>query len=464
MSKSSFGVIGLGVMGGNISKNIADKGISLSVYNRPEPGEINLVDEFLAEMSSAEKVLGFTELPAFLDSLERPAKILLMIKSGSPVDSVIEQLLPLLREGDVVIDGGNSHFGDTRRRMKYLSGKNIHFLGCGISGGAKGARNGPSIMPGGTSEGYKKVSTILESIAASDENDEPCCSFIGEDGAGHFVKMVHNGIEYAEMQLLAELWHLLSKHKNNEEIAGLFSEWNQGELNSYLLEITIQILLKKEGDDFLLDLILDKAEHKGTGSWSVQAALESGMPATMNAAAVFARYVSFFKEQRQQLDIQNIKKAPSEIKTSELRNAYKFARLINHHQGFELIGMAANEYKWELSLSEIARIWTNGCIIKSSLMKELVKTFSAHEQILEQQERLDLLRNTESDISAIVREGIDRRIPLPAFSAALWYWVSMTTGRLPANLIQAQRDFFGGHTYQRIDRSRDQYFHTNWEK
>jgi len=464
MHKSSFGVIGLGVMGSNIGKNIAGKGISLSVYNRPEGGEENLVEKFLAEVPSAVQVQGFTVLPEFVSSLERPAKILLMIKSGSPVDSVIEQLLPLLREGDVVIDGGNSHFGDTRRRMKYLSAKNIHFLGCGISGGAKGARNGPSIMPGGTAEGYKKVSTILESIAANDENNNPCCTFIGKDGAGHFVKMVHNGIEYAEMQLLAELWHLLSRHKNNKEIAGLFAEWNQGELNNYLLEITIQILLKKEGDDFLLDLILDKAEHKGTGSWSVQAALELGMPATMNAAAVFARYISFFKEQRQQLDLSPFKQASSKIDVSELRNAYQFSRLINHHQGFELIRMAASEYQWELSLSEIARIWTNGCIIKSSLMKKLVKTFSEYEQVLEQRERLDALRETESDISAIVKEGIDRRIPLPAFSAALCYWIGMTTGRLPSNLIQAQRDFFGGHTYQRVDKSRDQYFHTNWEE
>lgn len=464
MSKSSFGVIGLGVMGSNIGKNIAGKGISLSVYNRPEGGEENLVEEFLADVPSAESVQGFTELPEFVNSLERPAKILLMIKSGPPVDSVIEQLLPLLREGDVIIDGGNSHFRDTRRRMQYLSGKNIHFLGCGISGGAQGARTGPSIMPGGAPGGYQKVSAILESIAARDDSGEPCCSFIGEDGAGHFVKMVHNGIEYAEMQLLAELWHLLSNHKNNEEIAGLFSAWNQGELNNYLLEITIQILLKKEGDDFLLDLILDKAEHKGTGSWSVQAALECGMPATMNAAAVFARYISFFKEQRRQLRLQNTKQTSSEIDASELRNAYQFARLINHQQGFELIRMAASEYQWEVYLSEIARIWTNGCIIKSALMKELVKTFSAHEQILEQRDRLDLLRDTEPDISAIIKEGITRRIPLSAFSAALWYWVSMTTDRLPANLIQAQRDFFGGHTYQRVDKSPDQYFHTNWEE
>jgi len=298
MHKTAIGLIGLGVMGKSISLNIAENGFPISVYNRVEAGESHIVADFLNENKSFQNIQGFTNLQTFVASIEQPRKILVMIKAGTAIDSVLEQLMPILDKGDIVIDGGNSHYKDTIKRAKLLASKQLHFVGCGISGGEVGARKGPSIMPDGNLETYKHIAPILEKIAAKDTNGKPCCVPIGNNGAGHFVKMIHNGIEYAEMQLLAELYALLSKTHSNEEIAALFSEWNTRSEASYLLEITIAILRKKEGDLYLIDQILDKAKSKGTGSWSSKTALDLGIPTTMISSAVFARYISSFKEKR----------------------------------------------------------------------------------------------------------------------------------------------------------------------
>jgi 6-phosphogluconate dehydrogenase len=464
MKQSNFGVIGLGVMGSNLSLNIAEKGHQLSVYNRSEGNEINIIRDFLNDHSDFRNIAGFTDLSTFVNSLKTPRKILLMIKAGSVIDSVLEQLTPLLSENDVVIDGGNSHYLDSKRRFETLQKSKIHFVGTGISGGESGARKGPSIMPGGNLESYQLIAPILESIAAKDKNGNPCCTFIGKDGAGHFIKMVHNGIEYAEMQLLAECYALLKSPLSYSEISNLFSEWNKGELSSYLLEITANIFNKKEDETYLLDLILDKAGNKGTGSWSSKAALDLGFPVTMMSDAVFARYISAFKTQRIALS-RKVKTSDSnthKINIEQLKNAYQFARIINHHQGFALIQQASETYDWQLNLSEIARIWTNGCIIRSHLMERFVEYFKTEKELIHHNKVVQTLNNSEIDIQNILTNGIQNRIPTPTLSSAFQYWISMSSEHLSANLIQAQRDYFGSHTYQRIDKNWDKNFHTNW--
>lgn len=464
MNTAFFGVIGLGVMGKNISLNSADKGYPVSVYNRTEGDELHVVRDFLASNSSYTNLSGFTDLPAFVQSLEPPRKILLMIKAGSAVDAVVGQLISLLAPGDVIIDGGNTHFEDTERRVALLRKNKIHYVGCGISGGEEGARNGPSIMPGGSKSGYEIAAPVLHAIAAKDRSGKPCCIYTGPGGSGHFIKMVHNGIEYAEMQLLAELYAILSQTLSYEEIAAVFELWNKGPLSGYLLEITASILRKKEGDRYVLDLILDKAENKGTGSWSGKAAFDLGTPATMMTGAVFARYVSSYKEQREKRADFRHAGMPSTppIDIDSLQHAYRVARIINHHQGFELMRCASEHYNWALPLSEIARIWTNGCIIRSAFMEEAIVRFKEKDQLLDHKDIMKFLYDNEALLSEVLKYGLDHRIALPAFSAAHHYWVGMTTKRLPANLIQAQRDYFGSHTYQRTDAKPDVFFHTNW--
>jgi len=464
IKKSFFGVFGLGVMGKSISLNIAEKGFSLSVYNRLEEGESDIVKNFLNANRSFNNLKGFSDISDFIDSLKKPRNILLMIKAGATVDLVLEKLLPFLSEGDIIIDGGNSHYLHTKRRFDLLKNNGINFIGAGISGGEEGARKGPSIMPGGTKESYDAVANILESISAKDDHGEACCNYIGPEGSGHFIKMVHNGIEYVEMQLLAELFALMSKFMDYDEIANVFEQWNKGGLSSYLLDITITILRKKEGDQHLLRLILDKAGNKGTGSWSSKSAFDLGIPNTMMSSAVFARYISSFKDSR--IELSKIRKhdnsAVENLDLKILKNAYQFARIINHHQGFELMKKASDTYNWNLSFSEIARIWTNGCIIKSDLMSTLKSVFENNAKILKVKSFQEILIANEKYLSQILRYGIDLRVSLHAFGAAYNYWVDMTTENLPANLIQAQRDFFGSHTYQRTDGNLDNFYHTNW--
>jgi 6-phosphogluconate dehydrogenase len=319
-------------------------------------------------------------------------------------------------------------------------------------------------MPGGALESYNMVAPILEAIAAKDIKGQPCCTFIGNDGAGHFIKMIHNGMEYAEMQLLAEIYGLLSPTMNNDEIANLFSIWNKGDLSSYLLEITIDILRKKEGEHYLLDMILDQAENKGTGSWSSKTALDLGVPTTLMTSAVFARYLSSFKTKREQfskhIQAQKPKNKPLDLKI--LESAYRFARIINHHQGFEVMSEASKTYNWNLNLSEISRIWTNGCIIRSQFMVESIEYLKHSKDLISHQNLFESLQETESPIAEVLQHAISNRVPLDTFWAAYNYWISMTTKRLSANLIQAQRDYFGAHTYQRTDKPLNEFFHTNW--
>lgn len=466
MNKSDFGVIGLGVMGKSISLNVAEKGFKTSVYNRNTAGEEHVVKDFLESNYSFKNIQGFTELHLFLESLELPRKIFIMIKAGEAIDEMIDQLLPFLSKQDIIIDGGNSHYLDTKKRFDYLSSKGIGFIGCGVSGGEEGARFGPSLMPGGTKESYNKVSQILETISAKDSNGKPCCALIGPEGSGHFVKMVHNGIEYVEMQLLAELYALMSTSMNNQEIGNELSTWNTGKLESYLLEITVDILQKKENDDFLLDKILDKAQNKGTGSWSSIAALNLGYPNTVMSSAVFARYISALKKERVKYSkqINTITKGKSNLKISQLKNTYQFARIINHHQGFALIKQASDAYKWNLNLSEIARIWTNGCIIRSALMNDLSSLFEQSEDILDNSKVFEFLNQSASDVTETIQKAFSTRIAFDSFCSAYNYWVSITTEKLPASLIQAQRDYFGAHTYQRIDKDSNEFFHTNWKE
>lgn len=463
MSKTSFGVIGLGVMGKSISLNIAEKGHSLSVYNRAVEGEENIVQEFL-ETCEFKHVNGFTDLQEFVDSMATPRKILMMIKAGPVVDAVLKNLIPLLHEGDTVIDGGNSHYKDTRKRHKLLSDNKLHFIGSGVSGGEEGARKGPSIMPGGPRESYKLVAPILESIAAKDKNGNPCCSYIGPDGSGHFVKMIHNGIEYAEMELLAETYALLKEQMSYPEMADLLEEWNETEHASYLLEITRDILRKKEESNYVLDLILDKAGNKGTGSWSSKAALELGEANTMMADAVFARYISSFKNERVTLvkKLGETEKEESELDIDTLSQAYKFVRLINHHQGFEVMRQASQTYGWTLNLSNIASIWTNGCIIRSAFMQDAIARYQIHDSLLDHEDILHELKSLESSVQLVIAHSLISRTAIPIISSAYQYWIAMTTERLPANMIQAQRDYFGAHTYKRIDEDESQSFHTKW--
>lgn len=456
--KSTLGIVGLGVMGRSLAHNVLGRGISVSVYNRAEGDEADVVTNFLAEADTP-LAHGYTEYEAFVKSLKTPRKILLMIPAGPIVDTVLLAIQPFLTTGDVLIDGGNSYFEDTQRRFEYFKHLGVDFVGCGVSGGEEGALKGPSLMAGGTNEAYEKIRPVLEAIAARDNNGDPCVTLTGTDGAGHFVKTVHNGIEYAEMQLLAEVYALLRPSMNYASIANLLSEWNQEELSSYLLEITIDILRYKENEGYLLDSILDRASNKGTGGWSSKAAIDLGIPATMMTSALFARYVSSMKPIREKLAREKAEQV--EIDLSLLKQAYQFARIVNHLQGFELIRNAAETYNWNTDLAEIARIWTNGCIIKSGLMKNFQQYLTANVPLLGQPEIISELKQKEDSIKGVISAGLEAAIALPSFSAALQFWYGMTTKDLPANLIQAQRDYFGGHTYMRTDKEGSHS--TNWK-
>lgn len=465
---SEFGLIGLGVMGKSLTLNLAEKGYQLSLYNRHVAKvEEKVAERFVNEEPLLEKAKGFDDLSGFVSSLSQPRRILLMIKAGPALDQMIEEMLPLLSPGDVLIDGGNSHYKDTKRRIEFLKTKQLHLIGAGISGGEEGARRGPSIMPGGSKEAYDLVSPYLEALAAKGHLGNTCCTYIGKEGAGHFVKMVHNGIEYAEMQLLAECYGLLRQGAGYrpDEIADMFQSWVQMGLGSYLLEITIKILKTKDGDDWLIDKILDKAGNKGTGSWMTIAAAELGIPATMVTAALFARYTSAFKKERvANSAVYEIHKGKTEITIDHavLKNAYKMARLINHHQGFELMEAASETNDWNLNLSEIARIWTNGCIIRSKLMEDLVKILTTNVGILNNAAIVPEVTQSIGGLGKVIQWGIVAKHPIPCFTAALNYLYATTDKQSTANLIQAQRDFFGAHRYQRTDDDSGKTHHTNW--
>ena len=429
--------------------------------------EEKVAERFIAEHPELGKSLPFDDLAPFIESLEPPRKLFLMVNAGKVVDIVIAALRPLLDKGDVIIDGGNSHPDDTQRRITDLERDEIHFLGCGVSGGEQGALNGPALMPGGSREAYDLVAPYLELIAARDKNGAPCCAYMGPGGSGHFVKMVHNGIEYAEMQLLAELYQLQRKsNRSADETAAFFVGLNQTQLNSYLQEITAVIANHREAEDVVLDTILDQAGSKGTGSWTTVAMAQLGVPATMIAAALFARYVSAQKAERVRAEKaygigMNYTSAPLPLDNEGLAAAYYAAKLINHHQGFALLREASEAYNWSLNLSEIARVWTNGCIIRSALMEELVGWLTDDRPLLLQPDVVRRVRPLIAPLDDLVALGASRRVAMPCFGAAAQYLHGYAEAEGSANMIQAQRDYFGAHTYRRVDGG-DAVFHTEW--
>jgi 6-phosphogluconate dehydrogenase len=464
-TKSQFGLFGLGVMGKSLSRNLVSKGFEISLFNRHVDGiEENIAVNFKNKYKELASARAFDDIASFVNSLQSPRKIMLMVNAGKIIDSVIEDLLPFLSEGDILIDGGNSNFQKTKERFDYLKSKNIHFIGAGVSGGEEGALKGPSIMPGGDKEIYKEVQPFLETIAAKGENNLPCCTYIGTEGSGHFVKMVHNGIEYVEMQLLAEVYTILKALGNNpDQIADVLETWKDS-TNSYLLEITIGILRTKEGNEWLVEKILDKAGNKGTGNWTTITTAQLGVPSTLIASALFARYASFYKEERIAASKHFKSKNTSKLNLTnkDILKAYQFARILNHYQGFKLIYEASNNYNWKLNLSKLARIWTNGCIIKSDLMAELVNIFKTTNNLLTHNEIIQQVNALKPSVKKVVSEGILNELSIPSLSESISFLNNFSVANSSANLIQAQRDYFGAHTYQRIDDASKKFHHTNW--
>lgn len=462
--QKEFGLFGLGVMGKSLARNLARNGFKIALFNRHLAGvEEGVAKNFKDDFSDLKEAAAFDEIAAFVNALETPRKIMLMVNAGPIVDHVIEDLLPFLSKGDILIDGGNSNYKDSKRRLDYLSSRQIQFIGAGVSGGEEGALTGPSIMPGGSKEAYASIQPYLEAIAAKGEDGKPCCSYIGEEGSGHFVKMVHNGIEYVEMELLAEMYAILTTlGKNPAEIANIFESWKSVS-NSYLLEITIDILRKKEGDTPLVEKILDVAANKGTGNWTTIATAELGVPSTLIANALFARFTSSFKTQRQK--VAAIFKHSTEVQTIEvadLLKAYHFARIINHYQGFQLISEAAKTYQWNIVLSELARVWTNGCIIKSDLMKKLVPLLKESNDLLDAPSLQNELLLLKPIANKVVAQCILSEIPTSSLSESVNFLNQLKTDRSAANIIQAQRDYFGAHTYKRIHDPLQKNHHTIW--
>lgn len=465
--KSDFGLLGLGVMGKSLARNLAQKGFKLSLFNRHIKGvEENVAKNFKNNFPELNNTSPFDNIECFVNSIEQPRKIMLMVNAGSITDTVIQHIIPYLSEGDIIIDGGNSHFEDTEARSALLKSKNIHFIGAGISGGEEGALNGPSIMPSGDKDAYKKVQPYFEAIAAQDNKKQPCCTYIGESGSGHFVKMVHNGIEYVEMQLLAEVCTIF-KHAglNYDETANTLELWKES-TNSYLLEITVDILRKKEGNDWLLNKILDKAGNKGTGNWTTITAAQLGIPATLIASALFARYTSTLKTDRIELENSYLKNSikPIKISSQAVLKTYQVARIINHFQGFNLISEASKSYGWDINLSELSRIWTNGCIIRSTLMEDLVNIFKETTNLLTHHTIIKQLLGLKPETNTTVATCIQNEIPLPCISEALNFINNYTCASSTTNIIQAQRDYFGAHTYQRIDDESGKSYHTIWNE
>ncbi|MGQ9589059.1 MAG: decarboxylating NADP(+)-dependent phosphogluconate dehydrogenase [Planctomycetota bacterium] len=469
MSRADIGLIGLAVMGENLILNMEGKGFTVACFNRT----VSKVDDFLAGRAKGKKIIGCHSVEELCKALKKPRKVMLMVKAGEAVDAFIEQLLPHLEEGDIIIDGGNSHFPDTTRRTKHVESKGKLYIGTGISGGEEGALHGPSIMPGGSPAAWPHVKPIFQAICAKTPEGFPCCEWVGENGAGHFVKMVHNGIEYGDMQLIGEIYHMMrvGLGMTNEEMHRTFAEWNRGELDSYLVEITRDILAQKDDSGrHILDLILDAAGQKGTGKWTVIAALDAGQPLTLIAEAVFARCLSALKEER--VAASKVLKGP-EAKFSgdraamveDLRRALYASKIVSYAQGFQLMRAAAAEYGWNLNYGGIALIWRGGCIIRSAFLGKIREAFErdpALPNLLLDPFFKDVVERAQASWRRVVCAGAELGLPLPATGAALAFYDGYRSERLPANLIQAQRDYFGAHTYERVDRPRGQFFHTNW--
>ncbi len=464
-----IGLIGLAVMGENLVLNMESKGFGVAVFNRT----VSKVDNFINGRGKGKNIKGCHSLEEFVNSLKKPRKIMLMVKAGQAVDDFIEQLIPLLEPGDIIIDGGNSHFPDTIRRTKYVESKGLLYIGTGVSGGEEGALKGPSMMPGGSPQAWQHVKEIFQSICAKTPEGEPCCDWVGENGAGHFVKMVHNGIEYGDMQMICETYSLMKQGlgMTNEEMHQVFAEWNEGELNSYLIEITRDILAyKDEEGNYVVDLILDTAGQKGTGKWTVISALDEGQPLTAVAEAVFARCLSALKEERVKASniLQGkVSKFDGDRKAfiNDLRKALYASKIVSYAQGYQLMRSAAKTYSWNLNYGGIALMWRGGCIIRSVFLGKIKEAFDKNpglENLLLDPFFAQLVNDTQDNWRRVVASAVQMGIPVPAISSALCYFDGYRSAWLPANLLQAQRDYFGAHTYERVDRPRGEFFHTNW--
>jgi 6-phosphogluconate dehydrogenase len=472
--KADIGMIGLAVMGENLALNMESKGFTVAVYNRTVPGvEEGVVTRFINGRGQGKNFIGADKIEDFIRSLALPRKVMMMVKAGKPVDELIDQLIPLLDPGDIVIDGGNSHFPDTNRRTQYLESKGMLFIGTGVSGGEEGALNGPSIMPGGSPAAWPHVKPILQAIAAKVADGTPCCDWVGENGAGHFVKMVHNGIEYGDMQLICEAYQVMKELLGMPaaEMHEVFAKWNEGALNSYLIEITRDILAFKDADGQpLVEKILDTAGQKGTGKWTSVVSLDLGIPLTLISEAVFARCLSAMKDER--VEASGVLRPPvlkfkrnRQAFLRDLELALYASKIISYAQGFVLLREAAREYKWNLNYGGIAMLWRGGCIIRSVFLEKIKAAFDKKpylSNLLLDSFFMKRVGRSQKAWRRVVSAAVLHGIWAPSMSTALCYYDGFRNPRLPANLLQAQRDFFGAHQYERIDKPRGQFFHTNW--
>lgn len=469
MSKADIGLIGLAVMGENLVMNMENKGFTVAVYNRTT----DKVSAFIEGRAKGKNIIGAFSLQELVDSLKKPRKVMIMVKAGRPVDDLIDMLIPYLEAGDIIIDGGNSHFPDTIRRTRYVEDNGLLYIGTGVSGGEEGALKGPSMMPGGSPAAWPHVKPIFQAICAKVEDGSPCCDWVGENGAGHFVKMVHNGIEYGDMQLICEAYQVMKDllGMSADEMHEVFKAWNEAELSSYLIEITRDILAYKDEDGQpIVDKILDTAGQKGTGKWTGIAALDEGVPLTLIGEAVFARCLSAMKEER--VEASKVLPGPKpsfngdkKAMIEDIRKALYASKIISYAQGYTLMKAAAKTYGWNLNYGGIALMWRGGCIIRSTFLGKIKEAYDNNPELtnllLDPFFRQTVLE-TQDSWRRVTAAALTNGIPVPAFTSALCYFDGFRSERLPANLLQAQRDYFGAHTYERIDKNRGEFFHTNW--
>jgi len=469
MSQSDIGLVGLAVMGENLVLNMESKGFAVSVYNRTT----EKVEKFVNGRGKDKKITGTYSVEEFVQSLKRPRKVMIMVKAGKPVDAFIEQVIPYLEEGDIIIDGGNSHYPDTIRRCKLVEEKGMLYIGTGVSGGEEGALRGPSIMPGGSPAAWEHVKPIFQSISAKVEDGSPCCEWVGKDGAGHFVKMVHNGIEYGDMQLICESYQIMKYllGMSADEMHEVFKEWNEGELDSYLIEITRDILgFKDEDGSPLVEKILDTAGQKGTGKWTAVASLDLGIPLTLIGESVFARCLSAMKNERVAASKELTGPKPTfegdkKAFINDIKDALYASKIVSYAQGYTLLQAAAEEYGWDLNYGGIALMWRGGCIIRSVFLGKIKEAFDNNgtlSNLLLDPFFKETVIKAQEGWRRVCATALANGIPVPAFSSALCYYDGFRSERLPANLLQAQRDYFGAHTYERVDKERGKFFHTNW--
>jgi 6-phosphogluconate dehydrogenase len=467
--KADIGLIGLAVMGENLVLNMESKGYTVAVFNRT----VKKVDDFISGRGAGKNFIGAHSIEELCASLERPRKVMMLVKAGQPVDDFIDLIIPNLEEGDIIIDGGNSHFPDTIRRTKYVESKGLLYVGTGVSGGEEGALKGPSMMPGGSNEAWQYVKPIFQAVAAKVEDGSPCCDWVGQDGAGHFVKMVHNGIEYGDMQIITEAYQVLKEMLglSADEMTQVFTEWNKGELDSYLIEITRDILGYKDEDGSpLVEKILDTAGQKGTGKWTGIAALDYGAPLTLIGEAVFSRILSSQKDVR--VKAAKVLSGPAisfdgdkKQMIDDLKDALFGAKLVSYAQGYNLLSEAAKEHSWDLNYGGIALMWRGGCIIRSVFLNDIKNAFDKNpllENLLLDEFFKTKIEAAQAGWRRVIMAAVANGIPVPALSSALSYFDGFRHERLPANLLQAQRDYFGAHTYERTDKPRGEFFHTNW--